>query len=306
LEVNVIGEREVGGLVLEALEKAIQQEGESRLVSKGTKTPGLLPGGKQTAAKQEAKDQCLDPRLGLFEVREVEEGKGKSAAKVHFVTITPAGIELLFGRISASRRAELLEKCANPHKEAALEASLRAVEGELRQVAVEQERLDKRASELRDFVKRMVDEQLTAIDQRRESLERQAAEIKRLAPCGPRAPGPSLVPPPEPTTEEDIDFQRSLCRELVFAWQDASDAQVREDLERVMMNTGLEPMGEVGAIVPFDGREHRTESDLRPGDPAEVVGRGWQLLTPQGPLLIAPAQVAVPQKSQEIGNAPHA
>lgn len=304
---------ELGELVLDALEKAIQQDGECRLLSKGKGNPGLLPGGSLTLAKKQAKEHCLSPDLGLFSIREVEEGKGKSAGKVHFVTITRTGVALLFSRKTFAQRSDLLEKCANPHKEIALEANLKAAEQELKQIVEERERLDKRASGLRSFLKRVVEEQLTAIAESRESLDSQAKDLESLVlPPGPLEESKTEPPKPrqfeqlKPPTEEDFDFQVSLCQQLVFAWQDNPDPDVRETLELVMINNGLDPVGEVGETVEFDGREHRTEHDLRPGDRAVVIEQGWQFVTPQRTVLIAPARVELPRTSEEVPNAPHA
>ena len=92
-----------------------------------------------------------------------------------------------------------------------------------------------------------------------------------------------------PKTEGDIDFQRDICRELVFAWEDHQEA--RTALERVMTNIGLEPIGEVGQQVNFDNREHQTNSNFQPGQVCKIVEPGWQLVSPRGILMIARAKV---------------
>lgn len=297
---------EVGQLVLGALETALQQEGESRLVTQGKKK-GLLPGGA-SRAKSEAVRQCLDAKLGLFTVREVKEGD----KTVHFVAPAPDGIETLFSRRTPAQRGELLEKCATSYKEAANEAVHRLVEGELRQVAAQQAQLASRASELRAAVVRMASEQLDVIHRTKDDLDRQAADLRKLIdePAKPPRDEGGTVRPPRrdklPQTDGDIDFQRDLCRELVFAWQDTAEPDTRAALERVMLNSGLAQVGEVGATVAFDGREHQTESDLLPGQPAVVVESGWQYRSPRGVLLIAKAVVAAPTAQSEVGDVAHA
>ncbi|HVK18964.1 MAG TPA: hypothetical protein VM533_18685 [Fimbriiglobus sp.] len=296
---------EVSQLVLGALETALQQEGESRLVPQGKKK-GLLPGGA-SRAKSEAVHQCLDAKLRLFVVREVVEG-GKTA---YFVVPTPEGIEKLFTQRPA-QRGELLEKCANSYKEAVKDVVHRLAESELRQVVAQQTQLANRAAELRESVARMASEQLDAIRRTKEDLDRQAADLRQLIDEQPKTPGDGgdvarttrRIEPPR--TDGDIDFQRDLCRELVFAWQDTAEPDTRAALERVMLNSGLAQVGEVGAAVAFDGREHRTESDLLPGQPAVVVEPGWQYRSPRGLLLIAQAVVAAPAHRTEVNDVAHA
>jgi hypothetical protein len=296
---------DVSQLVLDALQTALQQEGECRLVTQGKKK-GLLPGGV-SKAKAEAVRQCLDAKLGLFRVREVMEG-GKA---VHFVAPTPEGIEALFERWTPAQRAELLKKCATSYKEAADEAARRLVEAELQQVVAQQEQLARRAGELRDVVVRMATEQLDAVRRAKEDLDRQAAGIRKLIEEPPHGSGRGEESRPSPgrqvglpQTDGDIDFQRDLCRELVFAWQDTTTPAAREALERVMLNSGLEPVGSVGQAVTFDGREHQTEGDLLPGQPAVVVEPGWRYRSPRGVLLIAQAVVAAP--GAEVNDVAHA
>ncbi len=297
--------------VFAALEAALQQEGECRLLSSGARK-GLLPGGTQTAAKTQGKEQCLDPSLGLFSVREVEEGKGKSAAKVPFVTITRTGIEQLLAHRPPEDRKQLLDRCANPNKEAAHEAMLHVNDADLQQIRTQREQLDKRARELRHFVNALVTDQMADLKRTREELDRQEADLKSFTvqltePQTSQAEisshtseRPRLAPPRK---DGDIDFQRDLCRELVFAWQDSPEPEARAALERVMMNSGLEQVGEVGEEVAFDNREHRTDSDLLPGQPAVVVEPGWQFVSPRGMLLIAQAQVTTVADRKGVGHA---
>jgi hypothetical protein len=292
-----MAKQEVGDLVLAALETALEHEGECRLLTAG-KQKGLLPGGRATAAKTQAMDKCLDPELGLFTIREVEEGKGKSASKVRYVTITRRGIELLLMRRTPAERHELLEKCANPHKELAQEALLNVVEEELKRIESQREALDNRSTELRQVIKKPASDQLAALDRARRDLDRQFEELQRLT-SGMNVPANGTVPPgprerpprPDPASEGDIEFQQHLCHQLVFAWQDNADPEARAVLEPAMLNAGLERVGEVGETVPFDNRDHRTASNLLPGEPARIIEPGWQLVSQRGTLLIAPMEV---------------
>ncbi len=304
--------REIGDLLLEALETALEREGECRLMPKGARAKGLLPAGRLTAARKQTLEQCLDRELGLFSVREVEEGEGTSTTKAYFVTITPRGIEFLFARRTPAERQELLSKCANPHKEIAHDAWLRVTADELNRITSERELLDKRAAELRKLIKEVVEEQFAALDRARKDLERQRDELQGVAhpipePGGPERPGKKTGDRPiGPVTDGDIDFQRDLCRELVFAWQDNSEPEARAALEVVMGNAGLERFGETGETVSFDNREHHAASDLLPGQPAVVLEPGWQLKSPRGTLLIAPMQVTAAGHPGEVGHASNA
>jgi hypothetical protein len=296
---------DVGDLVLAALEAALEQEGECRLVTAG-RMKGLLPGGPATAAKKRAKEQCLDPALGLFTVSQTTAG-----SKIDLVIITRRGIEFLIERRTPTQRRELLERSANPHKETVHEAVLRITTEELKRAQVERDVLDNRANELRQFVRKLTEEQLASLERTRTDLLRRQNELQALVDAATNAPSPRLVPPaprhqfPQPVDDSDLDYQRDMCREMVFAWQDNPEPVARAALEVVMMNAGLERVGEVGDAVSFDNRYHHTESDLLPGQPAIVVEPGWQLISPRGTLHIARSEVR-PATPQGVVHAAHA
>jgi hypothetical protein len=300
----------LGELVLTALEAALEHDEPCRLMTAG-RAKGLLPGGRVTSAKKQAKEQCLDPGLGFFTVTQAADGKGASAKTADFVTITSRGIESLIERRTPGERRQLLRRAANPHKEAVDDAVTRVTAADLRQIDSQQQALDKRVAELRQFMKTIVEDQLGALERRRVELKRQQDEFQGLVSGGTQASHPlggttpRREPLSPPVSEKDLDFQRDLCRELVFAWQDNAEPRARAALEVVMMNAGLERVGEIGETVSFDNRDHRTDSDLLPGQLAIVVQPGWQLVSARGTLLIAPVQVAA-SNAQGVGNAPHA
>jgi hypothetical protein len=101
-----------------------------------------------------------------------------------------------------------------------------------------------------------------------------------------------------PTTDADIDFQRDLCRELALAWEDTTQPEAREALERVMFNAGLEQIGEVGEVVPFDAGRHKADAGngALPSQPVRIVEPGWQFRSPRGILpIVLPRVVSASQ-----------
>lgn len=114
-------------------------------------------------------------------------------------------------------------------------------------------------------------------------------------------------------SEAALDFQRGLSQELIFAWQDSRNPEVRENLERVLYNVGVERIGSLGDAVVFDGSVHKTSDDLIPGEAAVVELPGWQLVNRRGVYLLAPVRVSRASSVQEgthrhvnVDQAPHA
>jgi hypothetical protein len=281
---------DVSDLVLAALETAIRQGGEHRLVTSGKKK-GLLPRGARSAANKLAQDQCTDPNLALFTVRQVVEGKSKTAKPVAFVTITSRGIDVLFERKTSTEHRELLDRTADAHKEAAQEAVRRLSAIELKRIDEQRRTLDSQANELQEFIVDFVKQRLAELERQRRELDEQA---KRLTRSTAEPPKPSTERPgrvPVPTTDEDLDYRRDVCRELVFAWQDNPAPGTRAALEVVMLNAGLDQVGQPGSQVVYTGIEHETTDAVDDGDLVTVVEPGWKLRSPRGTLLISRAKV---------------
>ncbi|HHO50886.1 MAG TPA: hypothetical protein ENK18_08415 [Deltaproteobacteria bacterium] len=113
-------------------------------------------------------------------------------------------------------------------------------------------------------------------------------------PPGPASQPETVRPPrarPAPTGEADLDFQREVAEELVFAWQDAEVEAARQSLSRILVNLGAERLGAVGEEVSFDGTVHRSADDLFPGDPARIVEPGWTMIRSGRARLLAKAEV---------------
>ncbi len=299
---------ELDPYVLDALRLAVRQDGECRLVSRAGK-PGLISGsGKSAAARR---DNLLE-RLNLFCVsRTAVEGTGKSAKSVEYVTITPEGIRTLFAVHRVESHRELYESAAPAHKSAALEAVLAAAGEALARNGEARAQLAAEESGVLTVVRQVAAERLQAIAVERAALDRcarAAGELQELA--GQPSPERDRKPDPvadrraaPPAAEEDLDYQRDVAKELVFAWQDATSPETREALERVRLNNGLESVGTAGAATPFDGRIHRTDDPLKNGEIAVVDEPGWKLINARGEYLIARARVHKSPSPQEAANA---
>jgi len=299
---------EIHGLVLEALEKAVQQDGELRLLAQGKTKAGLLSGTRSKAGLAAMK-QCLDSDLSLFNVREEKEGKAQKPA--HFVKITRRGIEALFENLQAPRRRALVGKVASSHQEVVREICLSQTGRDFAAIQADMDQLLNRKAEIFGSLRSMIQAEVAGLRAQeahlRQLLENSSNLLEELSER--RSSLGELGPIPEPrrkpqsvvgaSSDEDLDFQRDVCEELVYAWQDATQPEVREALDRVMMNNGLEPVGQTGEVVPFDGLEHHTEDPVLAGEPVTVAAQGWRLVNRRGSYLIARARVTMTQPSTQ-------
>ncbi len=94
-----------------------------------------------------------------------------------------------------------------------------------------------------------------------------------------------------PDDESSLDFQRDACELLVYAWQDAENAESRDALEGVMIGLGLERVGETGEEAEFSGNFHQSARKISKGTPVRVAQPGWRLKNRRGDYLIAKARV---------------
>jgi hypothetical protein len=287
-------------LVQNALDRAIQQTGDVRLVSKGAKAPGLFPGRGTNKLKTEAIASCF--AQGFFEKsREVEEGKGRSAKKSEFVRITPVGIKALFENLPIERGAELLQRVSPAHLESAEKAFRQCATAKMQALESRVSALLAEESNLHTTLQGIVNSRISFLAETRRSLE-QAIEDARHAVEGKLAPVQPVGGQRESTskgaiTEEDLDFQRDQSEQLVFAWQDARD-QTKSALENVMYNLGLEAVGERGQVARFDGREHETDEVVEQGQPVTILHPGWRLSNSRGVYLISKARVTKEGENQ--------
>jgi hypothetical protein len=309
-------------LVLNALRKAIERDTGVRLVAIG-ETPeeaGLFPDRKGPAKK--AIQACIEVEKPLLLIRE-EPSKGKTPNQV--AEITDTGLATLAAQTPIKEFPDLIAASASLMKTRVIRSCLRslagrsaeldpwnyravvetcltlaqgqfdAIEKRLAEVQMEEKRL---GNTIRKFLK----DRWTGVEIRIKRLtdERDALSEASTAVVDPaevvassQARRPQL---PEwqrvPSTDPEIDFQRSLGAELVFAWQDAASSETRDGLERALFNVGIERLNEPGEIVEFDSTSHHTEDEVVEGESVEVVLPGWKLVNTRGTSLLAKGRVA--------------
>jgi hypothetical protein len=300
--------------VQEALRKAIQQDGEVRLVGRGAKAPGLFPGGKAKGKARDAQAQCLDPRLNLFKVvRTAQEDTAPGAQPTQYVIVDDPGIALLFESLPAEQHRDLLDMVATRYKDRAITASLAATKKKLDELNRQRARLVEQEAKLDDFLRHLAEDRLKVLRAERERIDKELARLD-VSPKPEEVPVAPIKAKPgrdedlpwkvrDAKSEEELDCQRDLAENLVYTWQDAESAETREALERVMINVGLEPVGEQDEVVPFDGNLHYTQNNISPGDKVVVRLPGWRLVNRRGRYLIARARVEQVAATNEVTHA---
>jgi hypothetical protein len=313
-------------LVVNALRKAIERDTEFRLVALGDapQDGGLFPDRKGPAKK--AIKACTDGEKPLLVVRE-EAGKGKTPNQ--FARITDKGITTLTGQTPLKEFPELIAAAAPLLRTRLIRSCLRSLgrrSGELdpwshrrlaqaclnatkRQFDAIETRLQETVNEeqlLSDSINDFLKTTRTRIENQRQRL---AGELDSLVKAVTALVSPTDAAPegqprhPQlpawqrvPTTDSEIDFQRNLSEELVFAWQDTAIPEIKAGLERALFNVGVERLGAPGDIVEFDGNTHHTDDEVADGEAVKVVLPGWQLVSPRGTSLLARAKVERPNR----------
>ena len=95
---------------------------------------------------------------------------------------------------------------------------------------------------------------------------------------------PPLVP--VAANQSDRSFMIGLARELWLAWRDAPTNEARFSLERVMGNIGMDPIGEVGQRVNYDGLRQQAIDPVDPALEVEITRLGWELREPDNSTLL--------------------
>src|SRR5207302_1380003 len=80
---------------------------------------------------------------------------------------------------------------------------------------------------------------------------------------------PRECPRPPEWRPEGFDRRRA-AEVLVFAWKEAVTPEAKAPVERAMLNLGLEPIGERGEALPFDGACHACLGSVFEGDRVKV------------------------------------
>lgn len=289
------GKSSLSALTVEALKTGLGSEKPVALKKVG-RAAGLIPGGPDSAAKKEARAQCTDARLGLFQ-------KVGGADDNPLLQLTPAGVEALLASGLPTERTKLQAAAAEPFKPTVGAVLARLADQELKNIEGEIADKIRQAGELSAQLMRATEERLKTVERAIEELTKQAGYLRQQQAALENKPTPSGPPAteykpnprserPRPETEEDINFQRDLCRELALVWEDTPEA--RETLERVMFNSGLEQVGEVGEVLRFDAGQQKlvSGSGILPNHPVKVVEPGWKFESPRGVLLIVKPKVA--------------
>ncbi len=309
-------------LVVNALRKAIERDTEFRLVTLGDAPHdvGLFPDRKGPAKK--AIKACIDGEKPLLMVRE-EAGKGKTTYQ--FARITDKGITTLAGQTPLKQFPELIAAAAPLLRTRLIRSCLRslgrrageldvwnhrrlvqgcltaaksqfeAIETRLLEILNEEKLLSESINEFLKSTRTRIENQKQRLTGELDSLVKAVAAS--VSPTEAAAQGqPIRVRLPEwqrvPTSNSEIDFQKNLSEELVFAWQDTTSPETQAGLERALFNVGVERLGAPGDVVEFDGNSHHTDDDVAEGEAVRVVLPGWQLVNPRGTSLLARAKVA--------------
>jgi hypothetical protein len=311
----------VEDVVAKALRRAIERDTEFRLVSIGEAPDetGLFADRKGAARK--GIQECLDGEKPLLSLRE-EPGKGKTPTQ--FVCITDKGIATLASRTPLKQFPELIAAAAPLLKTRIIRSCLRslarrsgeldpwshrrlvqscltatqgqfdAIDGRLQDVLKEGQTLFESINDFLSSTRTRFENQKQRLSSDLDSLSRAAGAL--VSPTDTGTSGGSHRPQlPEwqrvATSDPEIDFQRNLGAELVFAWQDTDLPSTREALERALFNVGVERLNAPGDIVELDSTSHHTEDEVAEGELVEVVLPGWKLVTPRGSSLLARGRV---------------
>jgi hypothetical protein len=312
----------VDELVVNALRMAIAKDTEIRLVAVGeaAEEAGLFPDRKSSAKK--AIKASTEGEKPLLLVRE-EPGKSKTLNE--FARITVQGISTLVGQVPLKDFPDLIAASAPSHRTKVLRSCLRAlarrsneldpwnhrrlVNACLKITQTEFEAIESRYQEIvkeeqllcdtiEDFLKTTrgrIEKQKQQLTTDLESMANAMSALvapTEIAPADqtkrPRLPDWQRVP----NSDTEIDFQKNLSEELVFAWQDATTPDARSALERALFNVGVERLNAPGDIVEFDGTTQHAEDEVNLGDSVEVILPAWQLVNPRGTHLLARGKVA--------------
>ena len=279
--------------VLKALRQALTQDREIPLVTigKGRADKGLF--AKATGASREAIDTCLnegDPLLTV--VREVTSDDGVRK----FVEINDRGIRILSASVSVDEIENLLSDAAPRFRGKLITECLASLRHQS-EVAIEERRhaiesQEHIATAAINFTKAYLND----IDQERERLELSQAKVRAdldsISAIANRRHLKPIDSKDVVSTEADLDFQRDVAEELVFAWQDAHNRDAKSALERVMFNIGISAVGQAGEKLEFDGRWQQATDEVLPRQTVVIIEQGWRLVNARGDYLIARAKVA--------------
>jgi hypothetical protein len=284
-------------LIINALRGALRAEHPVRLVSAGKRpdVAGLFPSTAKKYAQAIA--ICLDKEQPLLDVVREETVKAKI---YRFVIVNDRGIGALVSSVPAEEHENLMREAAPRHRANLAEKCVAVARRSLAEFAARQRQLSEMRQQTTAAALQLTEAYLKQIDTERQRLgEEQAASAEaearlRLEAARPPALPNTAEPQASPTTrssEEELNFQRDISEELVYAWRDAETQETKEALARALFNVGVVRVGELGERVPYDGRWQDTQDELNVGDVVEIVRPGWRLVNLRGSYLITRAVV---------------
>lgn len=93
--------------------------------------------------------------------------------------------------------------------------------------------------------------------------------------------------------------QKELLVSVSIERNESTDPEVRRAIERVMVAAGAVKVNEAGDDVSFDGTQHRTDSDLFPGETAVVTEYGLSYDTGEVMQVLSRTEVKAPEGAPE-------
>jgi len=307
--------------ILEALRAALRSNEPVRLVKGAGKNaqPGLFP--NRSGANAKSIKRCLEGERPLLKVEREEHAASKKGVPIPYVSLTDEGIKLLVRELNVTEWPLALRESAPRYLPIVLDrctiglgnragkidpSTFNAVTQSVLSVASEYS--DSLESKLRiqldahgsliASIQRFAEAATGRLDRLTKELTVQRSSLSRIRfdleqSGGSGETGSALA---QPQTQGELDFHRSLCSELVFAWRDSPDTGVKTALERTMQNVGVERLGVLGERLPFDGLWMAALESVVGCDVIEIVESGWQLNNPRGTLLLAHARVRPTKK----------
>jgi len=291
-----VAEVKLEALTVEALRAALAWDGEVRLRATKASPSSLIGGPKSSKSVNAAEAQCLDPELNLFTHRKATEGTAKKPVETTYVRITRQGIQRLLDSTDTERFSDLLSAASGANRELLGTAIIPTIASKLSAIDRDIEQLHAEADELVSAARNFLADRQRVLTEGCQSLERRKLALDALLNDSPivlgpafdksvgRSPDPTGATP-QPKTEEDVDFQRRICIELAETLKQQPEA--RDAIEQAFYACGgMEPVGEPGETVEFDGSEHESKNRFHRGDSARVLRRGWRYRAPTGEVLL--------------------
>ena len=288
----------VENALIAALTQALGHDQPIPLVKTG-RDRGLFQ--TRSGANKKAIEQSIDPATPFVDVVRTD-GSGKDLCQL--VRLNENGLRKLVAATPVSERITLWNAAARSHKQRIEHIILDQIRFELEQIRFEQHRLSERKDALHSIGIEFISAQLDTLNRERQRTHDAILAAEECRSILAKAVQSQLADVSRhvrdtPSLDASLDFQRDLSEELVYAWQDSSSDEVHMQLERVLVNVGLEKVGSAGQRVGFDGTLHVANDAVLPDEEVEIILPGWRLTSARGKYLIARARVKSMAGSKE-------